>query len=166
MSPMDPLDKIRFDSAQGFVSPHWLPMPQQAVLNNSYANMRDWGNAYGGQLPQQLGGNTNASALQQILQNLQLSGQLQQINQGNVSVRAGGGRMGYGFPTDDGYVSVGALMGGRSARGNTPDGPVRDSSFKAQGADASYSNAYGTFGMNYLRQPEGNQYNLFYRREF
>lgn len=105
--------------------------------------------------------------LEQVIRNLQVSGEVGQTNQGSVSGYAGSGRIGYGMPMDDGYVSVGTMMGGYRAKGDTPQGPINKSDLKVQGMDASYSNRNGTFGVNYERQPMGGkQYNLFYSREF
>lgn len=154
------------DSANAFIPPSWAAF-QHYVPDAPKENMMAWGKASNYALPENMGTQISPGALQQILQNVQLSAMAQQMKVGNADILAGGGRIGYGVPTNNGYVSVGAMMGGHRMKANTPNGPIRDSSFGLQGLDASYSSGDSTFGAQYQKLPMGQtNYNLFYRKAF
>lgn len=111
--------------------------------------------------------NISPSFFQDLLNRLQISGNVEnEMSQGINSIY-GGGRIGYQFPINNDALSLGLLGSGYKVSGNTPDGRIDESKFGLTGLDALYQSGPSSYGVRYERQPEaGNMLNLFYNREF
>ena len=97
---------------------------------------------------QQLAQSGQNSEVNQILKNLQVSGQLNSFENSNVSGYNYGGRVGYGFPTNEGMFRAGIT--GQGFNANTPVGTMKD--FNVTGGDIGYSQKDQDLSLSYNRQ--------------
>ena len=118
-------------------------------------------------LPGFLDSNVPPSYWQDLLQRLQLSGNLTTESHNGTDVAFGSGRIGYAFPLSDAELSVGLLGSGSKYKADTPQGTFKGSDIGLRGIDAAYTTGDNTFGASYQKQPTvGDIINLFYRRQF
>jgi hypothetical protein len=118
-------------------------------------------------LPGLFNSNPSPSFFQDLLNRLQISGNVEnQISQGINSVY-GGGRIGYEFPINNDALTLGLLGSGYKVSGETPYGSINQSKIGLNGLDALYQAGPSSYGVRYERQPQmGNMLNVFYNREF
>ena len=117
------------------------------------------------------------SFLDQLLQNLQLTGSYQSMQNNMVDGYGYGGRVGYSVPTESGKFTVGATGQGFSA--DTPFGSM--SKKEVTGGDVSYNFGPNTLSLMYDKmgqipstiapqdlneEPLRNFLRLIYKREF
>lgn len=118
-------------------------------------------------LPGFLDTNVPPSYWQDLLQRLQLSGNLTTEARNGTDVAFGSGRIGYAFPLSDAELSVGLLGGGSKYKVATPQGTIKGQDIGLRGIDAAYTTGPNTFGASYQKQPTiGDIINLFYQRQF
>jgi len=141
------------------------PDPQYLAMQS----MQDWGK----EAAPQMQANTpeEEQRVNEFLQRLQLSGVVQQMQNGPANVIAGGGRVGYEFPVGQDNLTVGLQGGGHRVAVNTPQGIFKDAQFKVDGGDIGYQSGNNNFSLGYRYAPNdptvrGNMWNLNYRRQF
>lgn len=118
-------------------------------------------------LPSLLGENISPSLLQDIVNRLQLSGNIESESNHGINSVYGNARVGYGFPIDNDMLSLGLLGSGYKVSGSTPYGNIKQSDIGITGLDAVYDKGLSTYGVSYDRNPMmGNIWNIFYNRRF
>ena len=119
-------------------------------------------------LPSLLDSNIPQSYWKDLLDRLQLSGDIANYSDNQSNVTAGGGRIGYSFPVDQNQLILGLLGGGYSGAANTPQGKMPISGFGLQGGDIAYQYGDNTIGADYQRNVPniGNLLNIYYKRQF
>jgi hypothetical protein len=108
----------------------------------------------------------DSDKLHEFLNNLELRGNIgSSAGQGSDTLY-GNGRIGYNFPMGEGNLNAGVGFGGYKTDVNTPNYKNTFKDFGVNRLDAAYSNGPNTFGGNVAINPNGNDYNVYYRREF
>lgn len=141
------------------------PEPQYPVMQS----MQDWGKQAAPQM--QANSPEEQQQINEFLQRLQVSGQIQQMQNGPANVMAGGGRVGYEFPVGQDNLTLGLQGGGYKVAVNTPQGIFKDAQFKVDGGDIGYQSGNNNFSLGYRYAPndpmvKGKMFNLNYRRQF
>lgn len=105
---------------------------------------------------------------QDLLNKLQISGNIENEQNQNINTVYGGGRLGYNFPLENNNsLDLGLLGSGYKVTGNSPYGKINESKIGLTGLDALYKDGQSSYGINYQRSPvEGNIINLLYNRQF
>ena len=105
---------------------------------------------------------------QDLLNRLQISGNVESEKSQGINSVYGGGRLGYQFPMENNdALSLGLLGSGYKVSGNTPYGRINESKVGLTGVDANYQSGPSSYGVSYERNPMlGNIINLLYNRQF
>ena len=99
-----------------------------------------------------------------LLKNLQLSGNIGTASSQNSNTLYGNGRVGYGQEVGDGYLSGGLSMGGYKANVNDNGNKQTYQDFGINGADANYSSGKNSYGVQYNTSPMDTLLKLLYTR--
>ena len=112
--------------------------------------------------------NQSPSFWQDLLNRLQISGNVEREKSQNINTTYGEGRLGYNFPLNNNEsLDFGLLGSGYKSTGQTPYGKVNESKIGLTGLDAAYQTGPSSYGISYQRSPvEGNIINLLYNRQF
>lgn len=110
--------------------------------------------------------NDDRNKLQKFLDNLQLSGNIEANAGQGTKTLSGHGRVGYNFPVGEGNLNTGIGLGGYKTDVNVPGYKNTFKDFGLTGLDATYNNGANTFGGNVRFNPQGNDYYMYYKRDF
>lgn len=110
--------------------------------------------------------NMPPSFWQELINRLQISGNIESLQDQGINSVYGGGRVGYNFPLDNSNLNLGLLGSGYKVSGETPYGKINQSGLGLTGADAAYTSGLNTFGASYNQNPMEKVLNLFYNRQF
>jgi hypothetical protein len=108
----------------------------------------------------------DSNKLQDFLSNLQLSGNIGSSSGQGSDTLYGQGRVGYNFPMGEGNLNAGIGLGGYKTDINVPGYKNTLSDFGVNRLDATYQKGANTFGGNVSMNPQGNDYYMYYKRDF
>lgn len=104
--------------------------------------------------------------LKNFLNNLELSGNIGSSAGQGAKTLYGQGRIGYNFPIGEGNLNAGLGLGGYKTDVDVPGYKNTFKDFGINGVDAAYQNGANTFGGNVRMNPQGNDYYMYYKRDF